>query len=191
MEMAKRLMQTMSASLREEPAKKDRTVKISTDMEDSEWYLEIPAAAYRWRRLTLMLKIVAMHASMGSIITHLEDQRRRLADEAYAAYQHVALKPMAEKASKKIPSEPMAKGKALSRSGAGPFESEPTQCAHPAERMSHPRGGAGGSKWITCLKCGSRWERIVWSEVPVEQSSATSSQAPETTTKRSRSEMPQ
>ena len=40
--------------------------------------------------------------------------------------------------------------------------------------MSHPRGGRNGAAWITCLQCGSRWERCWESQdvSPSEQSVA-------------------
>ena len=54
----------------------------------------------------------------------------------------------------------MAKGKALSRSTASKFTLDPEVCPHAEEDLSNPRGGRGELKWFTCLKCGSRWERV-------------------------------
>ena len=43
---------------------------------------------------------------------------------------------------------------------------DPSMCPHNSEDMSGPRGSGskeGTIHWVTCLKCGSRWERI-WEE---------------------------
>ncbi len=37
---------------------------------------------------------------------------------------------------------------------------DPELCQHKDEDLSHPRGGRNQTFWITCLRCGSRWERV-------------------------------
>ena len=51
----------------------------------------------------------------------------------------------------------MEMGDKISDSTAGPFPIQKRDCTHP-ERMLKPRAG-GGSKWFTCLGCGTRWAR--------------------------------
>ena len=61
----------------------------------------------------------------------------------------------------------MAKGQALPRSKVTTFPLDHRSCPHNTEDMSGPRGTGGKFaplKWVTCLKCGSRWERV-WEEL--------------------------
>jgi len=154
-------IQTKQAELDE--AQKNR-VLTSSSMADTEW-LEMPRAGRNWKRLVLILGVVENHATTGAILNYLEELRDRIAKEKYEEYRRAAGNPpnpapKSKGKNKNLP-QPMAKGKALSRSTAGyPFPKEPDSCPHDPESLSNPRGGRGGLKWLTCLMCGSRWERV-------------------------------
>ena len=115
----------------------------------------------RWRRLMIMVGLVDVHASSGAIMSHLERMRERIEEEARRAYEKAAgTKAAAKKAFTKARDKPQNKeatevGKPLSRS-PGTFVFDPDMCAHP--RLV-PRGNKD-LLWFTCLKCGSRWERV-------------------------------
>ena len=165
MEMVGRIMSKTSSSLgMTEELKEARNNRVITEsMEDTEW-LEMPKAGLRWKRLVIMLGVAENHATTGAIITYLEQMRKRIAEEKYEEYKRAAgssadkvLKP---KNKSQTGTKPMAKGKALSRSTACQYTLDPEVCPHAAEDLSEPRGGRGGAKWFTCLKCGSRWERV-------------------------------
>jgi len=123
----------------------------------------------KWRRLVMSMGVAMNHALTGSIFTFLEQMRCQHATEALNEYNRVA-GTAAQKNLKAVKSSPvsaltpMAKGKALppSKSIKGkPYPEDPSTCLHPDEKMSKPRGGPGGSAWMTCLGCGNRWERTM------------------------------
>ena len=135
------------------------------------------AAEQRWKRLTSLVRITLMHAETGLIIVHQETMRNRLEQKALVAYEK-ARDPLAM--AKKQPigkarnscqiTNPMAKGQALTRSKNPPspqgWAKTPQSCLH--VEMSGPRG-SHSARWVTCLECGSRWDRVsgecgVWSE---------------------------
>jgi len=139
---------------------------METDSGETIW-IETPLWAHRWQRLVIMLALVSKHAATGCLLQHLEVMRDRHEKEAYERWQRLTqrigppgCKSLAKaKPLREVPM-PMAKGKALSRSTTEKWKLEPETCAHHSNDMSAPRGGRGGLKWLTCLKCGSRWERI-------------------------------
>ena len=116
-----------------------------------------------------MVGLVDMHASSGSIMSHLEKMRERLAEEAKRAYEKATgskvttttknTTTMRTKAQNK---EATQVGRPLSRSTAVQYVFDPEMCPH--SRLE-PRGNKD-MLWFTCLKCGSRWERVA-PEVPV------------------------
>jgi len=128
----------------------------------------------KWKRLVRMMGVAYEHALTGSILSFLEEMREEHAMEALKEYQRVAgtaaLKNLkALKPSSAPALVPMAKGKALTPSKAikgKPYPVDPAKCCHPQEKMSHPRGGPGNSAWMTCLACGSRWERLAQEFLP-------------------------
>jgi len=128
----------------------------------------------RWKRLIRMMGVAYEHALTGSMLSFLEDMRNEHAEEALKEYQRVAgtaaLKNLKATKSSSVPAlTPLAKGKPLSRSKANkgkPYPVDPANCLHPQKEMSHPRGGPGDSAWMTCLACGSRWERLAQQYLP-------------------------
>jgi len=117
--------------------------------------------------MVILLALVTKHAMTGCLLQQVDIMRDRHEKEAYERWQRLTQRigaPGCKSLAKAKPTHavpvPMAKGKALSRSITEKWMLEPETCAHQASDMSGPRGGRGGSKWMTCLKCGSRWERI-------------------------------
>jgi len=142
----------------------DEAMTLDAETEEGIW-LEPPTWAFRWKRLVTMVKVVRIHAESGSIIKALADQRTRMELNAKKEYERLSGKTMATKNAKtQMPMIPQAKGKALARSQAGPFKATPETCAHLHQHLTN-RGGRGGSKWITCLECGARWDRVPAEEV--------------------------
>ena len=170
MELVSKLMKKTATSMAAEDEEK-KPVRSVTFMEDEEW-LDIPKTALRWQRMVTLLGVIMTHSDTGSIIRYMETLRDRIAQEKLKEYvkaagssKEVVSKPKPKKDAPK--GIPMAKGKALSRSIAVPEVPfiDPWICKHLPEDLSPPRGGMGGLKWFTCLKCGSRWERV-WESEP-------------------------
>ena len=172
MEMVGKLMsKTVSSLEMKEELKEARNNRvINESMEDTEW-LEMPKAGFRWKRLVIMLGVAENHATTGAVLTYLEQLRKRIAEEKYEEYKRAA---GSSRSSDKVfttnlrklnrqsqtGNMPMAKGRALPRSTTSRFSLDPEVCSHAEEDLSNPRGGRGNLKWFTCLKCGSRWERV-------------------------------
>ena len=141
--------------------------------------------AHKWKRLVTQLMMVEKGANVATIQSCLEKLRDRKEMEAYETFRQKSgstqsftqyQKMMnAEKTKKRQQAKkaearsaeqgPIAKGRPLKRSTApkegAKWELEPEVCgmaAIPHETMSGPRGNQY-ELWITCLKCGSRWER--------------------------------
>jgi len=104
------------------------------------------------------------------MIQYLDVLRKRKEEEAYQLYLQtvgtaartgVNKEVKAQKATKTTVA-PWQKGKALDKRSTveKTWKFEPANCPHPEERLSKPRGGQGGSAWVTCLDCGQRWERV-------------------------------
>jgi len=145
----------------------DEAMTLDAETEDGIW-LEPPAWAFRWKRLVTMVKVVMIHAESGSIIKALGEQRIRMELDAKKEYERLSGKTMATKNAKtQMPMTPQAKGKPLARSQAGPWIATPEMCTH----LQHltTRGGRGGHKWITCMECGARWDRVPVEEVTDEE----------------------
>ena len=149
-------------------------LSYSAALENTE---DVTHAEQRWKRLTSLVRITLMHAETSLIIVHQETMRNRLEQKALVAYEK-ARDPLAM--AKKQPkardswqiTKPMAKGQALTRSRKPPspqgWAKTPQSCLH--AEMSGPRG-SHSARWVTCLGCGSRWDRVsaecgVWSEAP-------------------------
>ena len=117
---------------------------------------------FRWRRLTIMVGLVDMHASSGSIMSHLELMRDRIAEDARRAYEKAAgakatvTKKTVRGHHNMSNKEATAVGKPLPRSTTGSWIYDPELCTH---ARLEPRGNKN-LLWFTCLKCGSRWERV-------------------------------
>lgn len=167
MDFVSRLMSQTTASL-QDPVEPQVIARVVMDDGTDDVWISTPVWATKWKRLVITLGLVQTHALTGSIISYLETMRERRAQEALDQYQRLAgqtrLSTQTQEARKKTsrPSDapkPMAKGKALSRSTVKKFPIDPEDCLHPEKDMSGPRGGHGGAKWVTCLRCGSRWER--------------------------------
>ena len=155
MEFAARLMCRSQQSLQESVPKPKRSMEVDDDT----------PTLHKWKRLLMMLMLVTQHAETGLMIQYLETMRHRKAQEAWDLYVKIAGSEartrIAQKAGRKKDGPmPMAKGKALSRSTAVKNPEDPEMCPHKAEDMSHPRGGRNNMLWVTCLRCGSRWERV-------------------------------
>ena len=144
-------------------------------MEEDGWtvWLSVPPWAHRWKRLVIILDIVNTHALTGSLLTYLEQARELKALEALDLYKKLAGKDQIATRTQKTRSQfinvpkPMAKGRVLPRSKVTTFPIDPRSCPHNKEDMSGPRGTGGKFsplKWVTCLKCGSRWERV-WEDL--------------------------
>ena len=136
-------------------------------------WMVVPHWAHRWKRLVIILDIVNTHALTGSLLTYLEKAREFKAVEALDVYQKLAGKDKIATRTQKTRTQlidvpkPMAKGKILPRSKVSTFPIDPRSCPHNKEDMSGPRGTGGKFaplKWVTCLKCGSRWERV-WEDL--------------------------
>ena len=117
---------------------------------------------FRWRRLTILVGLVDMHATSGSIMSHLEQMRERIAEDARRAYEKASgTKTTVTKKTTKTNSvrnaEATVVGKPLPRSTTGSWIFDPSQCHH---TKLAPRGNKN-LLWFTCLTCGSRWERVV------------------------------
>ena len=125
---------------------------------------------FRWRRLTILVGLVDMHASSGSIMSHLEKMRERLAEEAKRAYEKATGSKVTTTTTKNTTAtrnkaqnkEATEVGRPLPRSTTTQYVFDPEMCQH--SRLE-PRGNKN-LLWFTCLKCGSRWERVA-PEVPV------------------------
>ena len=142
----------------------------TTSMEDDE---ALAVKVMRWKRLVMMMGVAQNHALTGSILSFLEQMRNQHAEDALQEYRRVAgtaAVRIHKKASSATTLTPMAKGKALkpsSKTKGKPYPKDPEMCPHPADKMSLPRGGPGGSAWMTCMECGSRWERVTCQEKSV------------------------
>ena len=141
-------------------------VKKATPMDDeAEVWLTPPKWAHRWKRLVTMTRMVDLHAATGVVIERLETIRERQAKAALELYQRMSREssmPLIANRNPKIRNidpKPMAKGKALARSTVKKFALDPEDCPHVLDDMSNPRG-TSNQKWMTCLRCGSRWERV-------------------------------
>ena len=144
-------------------------------MDEDSWtaWMAVPPWAHRWKRLVIILDIVNAHALTRSLLTYLEQARELKALEALDLYQKLAGKDKIATRLQKTRTQfvdvpkPMAKGRVLPRSKVTTFPLDPRSCPHNKEDMSGPRGTGGRFaplKWVTCLKCGSRWERI-WEDL--------------------------
>ena len=176
MQLAAKLMGYQIQAQQEEVAKK---TTVSHRMDD-----ETPTATeLRWKRMVIQIGLVDVHAISGSIIHHMETMRTRIEEEARRAYEKAAgsgakitskgskpMKPDAKAENK----EAIYKGKPLSRSQASVWIYDPDMCLH-----SHlePRGNKH-ALWFTCLKCGSRWERLTQPLEPNVQRVPTSTTGP-------------
>ena len=166
MEMIARLQQASLQDLLQVEVIPSPTQMTTVPDDDNTAWMDVPEWARRWTRLATIARIVSCHAATGSVIQYLElmrERRAQLAAEAYRRAAGTSVKASAKPKTTSTPSRtspdvsrPMAKGNALSRSKVPDYPKEPEDCAH--ENMSHPRGGHGHA-WITCLSCGSRWER--------------------------------
>jgi len=169
--MIHRLLRMEHAELKENAAtveKEDQ--KTTMDDDDVDWLMNLPPFALRWKRLILLLRMIHMHALTGAMISYMEDMREFKAKRALESYHKLAGSTLPPAAAVKKPYDknapkPMAKGKALARSKTSTWRLEPEDCIHRPEQMSQPRGGRGGAMWVTCLDCGSRWERV-WESLP-------------------------
>jgi hypothetical protein len=166
MELVRRIMAQQQSAMLAEQAETAPPIYMQMETDEGAIWLTPPPWAHRWKRMVMMTMIVSYHALTGSFISYFEMMRERAAQKAKEEYQRlagataaVAARTQTPKKDPKTP-KPMAKGKALSRSTASEFTQEPQDCLHPAYEMSQPRGGRGGSAWVTCLRCGSRWERV-------------------------------
>ena len=100
---------------------------------------------FRWRRLTILVGLVDMHASSGSIMSHLEKMRERLAEEAKRAYEKATgtkvttttTKNTTATRSKAQNKEATGLGKPLPRSTTTQYVFDPEVCQH--SRLE-PRG---------------------------------------------------
>ena len=149
--------------------------------------IQLTLSQYRWKHLFLQMENAKVHVETGIFINVLEEIRERKEKALWEAYQKSAKKktsPRSYQRSQNSSSsarrskalmletpmslgEPMAPVKTVNN-GQIP-ELKPAECPHPQEMLSHPRGGRGGRKWFTCLKCGARWERVWESQDPSNQ----------------------
>ena len=82
MQLAAKLMGRQVASHKYE-VKAPSTPTMQTDEPSDE-------VVFRWRRLSMMIGLVDVHASSGSILNHLETMRERIAEQARRAYEKAA-----------------------------------------------------------------------------------------------------
>jgi hypothetical protein len=172
MEAIARLMRRHQQDLQPD----DPPPALRTEMDEDSWTVwmegKVPLYAHRWKRLVIIMDIVNTHALTGSLLTYLEQARELKATEALNLYKKLAGKTQIATNTQKVrwkfsdAPKPMAKGRPLPRSRI-PSAADPLTCPHNPEDMSGPRGS--GSKegplyWVTCRKCGSRWERI-WEDL--------------------------
>ena len=161
MDFAARLMCQSQQDLQER-VENPKKATSSMEVEDEIW-IHIPSWAHKWKRILMMLMLVTRHSETGLMIQYLEKMRQRKAQEALEEYVRCAgtdAKTPKKAVRKSEGPMPMAKGKALSRSKAVKNPLDPELCQHKDEDLSHPRGGRNQTFWITCLRCGSRWERV-------------------------------
>jgi hypothetical protein len=175
MEMAKRLLLTYQTQDAEEvPTVKKNRLEMDTE----ETWLTPPPWALRWARWMNLMLITHMHAVTGQILMAVTQIWDRKAEKAKALYLKLVNKsqvynmdwqpPPRKKAA---PVESWKKGEVMeppSKEVKNPLDR--ATCPHLESRLSNARGGQGGSKWVTCLDCGTRWRRIEMTAVPVSTS---------------------
>ena len=144
-------------------------LSYSAAMENTD---DVTHAEQRWKRLTSLVRITLMHAEAGLIIVHQETMRNRLEQKALVAYEK-ARDPLAMAKKQPTARDSWHYGRdswQISRDPPSPqgWAKTPQSCLH--AEMSGPRG-SHSARWVTCLGCGSRWDRVsaecgVWSEAP-------------------------
>jgi hypothetical protein len=170
MQLAKTVMNLIKTDS-EEPLGPSHSAILEDGMSD-EGELNLVLPLHRWRRFVLLLGVAMTHAASGLVLEQIETVRERLETLARQAFirssKPEARAKLLKKTGGKVPTDSSnqapkvawAKGKAMPRSissGAGGWTNEPETCTH--VKLSNPRGGPNGTKWLTCLLCGSRWER--------------------------------
>ena len=121
-----------------------------------------PAAKERkilhaWRRLSMMLWHVATAALHASLV-------QRLVEINLSKGPTVTSAPQTSKPSSKAKRPTVvatAKCRPLPPSVTKKYALRPEDCSHPEDQLANRGCGPGDNQsWVTCLRCGSRWERL-------------------------------
>jgi len=133
--------------------------------------LGLPVLAY-WKRFYTLLKVTDLQATCGAVLMALDSAHKRIADAALKEAERLAGTSLVAANSagyhkKKVypainPKLCQFRGEPMKPS-TKEFPVSRESCDHPKSEMA-PAGNAH-KLWFTCLKCGSRWERIM---TPVE-----------------------
>ena len=149
------------------------TVLQEVDYIDEEWHIFYPCPkwALKWKRMYLQLEWQLLHRLSGEVAMGVEDSRHHHRQRAYLDYQKLCGIPLAVEAGKKDTGrKKVEKGKVpirgqkmdipSQRPPRGGWACFRSACDHPEDALSNPRGGQGNSHWLTCMKCGQRWENL-------------------------------
>jgi len=139
-----------------------------------------------WRRMALQLLVVSQAAQWQTVLTGLDSMSDRRTKELEERLGKTDDQATTKKNSKKASNlqrvtTPMAKGRILPPSKSVKPRIRPEDCPHVADRIV-ARGGH--ILWLTCLDCGTRWERLEGEE------SIQLTKAPLATTKMDQSKAP-
>ena len=142
-----------------------KTSVFTSEVTQKERELKSEKKCLQWKRFVMILLLVDLYASTGSLLNHLSTIRDRKEEEARLRLKILG-RQAAENSSKNEKKKyvrpetmPMTKGHVMTRSEEKVWRLSPEECTHPPEELSQPRA-AGTKKWFTCLACGQRWARI-------------------------------
>ena len=148
-------------------------IRIREDWELIEDPLNWPKRIKQWIRLCNLYTFMMEHCRLGAVLHGVRAMWDRMKADALKKAIDMSTpeevtrlsaeakgKPATARAST---CKPWKYGPKLPTLGKPPgnqltWPKEESQCDH--SNMSAPRGGQGNRYWITCLGCGTRWERI-------------------------------
>ena len=116
-----------------------------------------------WRRMALQLMVVSQAAKWQTVLTGMDGMNNRKTKELEERLGRSDDPAANKKNSKKASAQqqrvttPMAKGKVLPPSKSVKARLRAEDCPHVPDRVV-ARGGH--ILWLTCLDCGTRWERL-------------------------------
>ena len=145
-------------------AKKLLQQNTAHDQEEQDELSEKPRRTRRrrlrfmWRSLILRARWILEVVRLQQVLEGCDQLRKRVAN-APVMTTNKKKKAKDQKRSKPSTVVGCVRGLPLPRSSVGTtFPLEPELCAHDAQHLRARAGG--GQKWVTCTRCGSRWERL-------------------------------
>ena len=168
-------MQALNRALAKSRVSDGIAAKTRSDPNSLDQQAQQRRSLLRWRRVTLRSTVVVSATCQQDVLEAFETTRTRQIDEAKQVLVEAGIKTIEKKVRVKGEKEPsgavmpMAKGKALPPSILTKGRILPTDCPRDESRVI-ARGGL--NLWMTCLDCGSRWERLPGVE-GAQRSSAT------------------